>query len=309
MTPPIDDLRREALSIILFDDSHTGRMVFLRALERTGFNDVRVTESADEVLALLTERPADVVIADWLMPGMTNLEMTQQIRTLDEEQGRYTAIILTTMREGLASVVQALRRGVNDFLHKPFEQEELVARVFAAGSFARAQNVLLETGRSLDEARRARAETWASDAVTGLGSADFFEAQLTTHLMEVSMRGGVVCCVLVDVEGPGRENTFDENDSLSRIGRRMMRAVRPMDAVCRLEGWRFGLVMSAPAAEGVLDAVLARVDREVAGRPLPGGEDDMHVTLRVGHTIWQGPGPPLSPNDLIRRAQRGLEQA
>jgi len=308
MTPPIDDLGKEGLSIVLFDDSHTGRLYFLRALERSGFHDVRVAESVEEVLSLLAERPADVVIADWLAPGASSLEMTHQIRNLDEELERYTAIILTTMREGIDTLVEALRQGVNDFLHKPFAEEELVARVFAAASFARAQNMLFQTGRSLARDRHARAQSWSTDSVTGLGSADFFEAQLTTHLMEVSMRGGAVCCVLIDVEGPGRENTSNEAEALQRIGRRLIRAVRPMDAVCRIDGWRFGLVMSAPTAEGMQDAVLARVEREVAGRPLPGGEDDMHLLLAMGYTVWEGPATPLAPSELIRRAERSLEQ-
>ncbi len=308
MTPPIDDLGREALGIVLFDDSHTGRLYFLRALERSGFHDVRVAESVDEVLSLLAERPADVVIADWLTPGSSSLEMTHQIRNLDEELGRYTAIILTTMREGMGTLVEALRQGVNDFLHKPFAEEELVARVFAATSFARAQNMLFETGNTLARERYARVESWSTDSVTGLGSEDYFEAQLTTHLMEVSMRGGAVCCVLIDVEGPGRENTLDETEALQRIGRRLIRAMRPMDAVCRLDGWRFGLVMSAPTAEGMQQAVLARLEREVAGRPLPGGEDDMHLVLHMGHTLWEGPGTPLAPSELIRRAERSLEK-
>lgn len=304
MTPPIDDLRKEALSIVLFDDSHTGRMYFLRALERSGFTDVRVVESVEEVLALLAERPADVVIADWIYHS--SIEMTHQIRNLDEELDRYTAIILTTMREGMATLVEAMRQGVNDFLHKPFAAEELIARVFAAANYARAQNALLQTGQTLARERHARAESWSSDPVTGLGSPDFFEAQLTTHLMEVSMRGGAVCCVLVDIDGPARETSRDEAEDLRRLGRRLMRAIRPMDALCRLEGWQFGLVLSGPSAEGMEQVVLARIEREVAGRPLPG--EGRAVNLRMGHTVWEGPATPLAPSDLISRARRSLEK-
>ncbi len=79
-----------------------------------------------------------------------------------------------------------------------------------------------------------------------------------------------------------------------------------MDAVCRLEGWRFGLVMSAPSAEGMEQAVMARVEREVAGRPLPGDGHD--VSLQMGHTVWEGPAPPLAPAELISRARRSLEK-
>lgn len=300
------ELRHEHLALVVVDDARTGRIYFLRALEQAGYDDVRIAESANRALELLAERPADVVIADWMMPGMDGLQLTQRIRERDEEAGRYTAVILSTAREGVQALVTAFRSGVDDFLHKPFDAEELIARIFAAGSHANAQNMLLETTETLARNREARSEHWASDNVTGLGGADYFEAQLTTHLMESAMRGGAVCATLVDVSGPGMD-TDKPAVALSRIGRRLVRAVRPTDAVCRIGDQRFGLVMSAPDAAGFRDAVFARIEREVAGRPIGrprGGDPD--IELRIGHTIWEGPGTPLSPAELISRAERML---
>lgn len=300
------DLRHEHLALVVVDDARTGRIYFLRALEQAGYDDVRIAESANRALELLAERPADVVIADWMMPGMDGLQLTQMIRERDEEAGRYTAVILSTAREGVQALVTAFRSGVDDFLHKPFDAEELIARVFAAGSHANAQNMLLETTETLARNREARSEHWASDNVTGLGGADYFEAQLTTHLMEIAMRGGAVCATLVDVSGPGME-TDKPAVALSRVGRRLVRAVRPTDAVCRISDQRFGLVMSAPDAAGFRDAVFARIEREVAGRPIGrprGSEPD--IELRIGHAIWEGPGTPLSPAELTSRAERML---
>ena len=301
----LHDLRHDDLALIVVDDARTGRIYFLRALEQAGYDDVRVAESAGRALELLNERAADVVIADWLMPGMDGLELTQRIRERDEEDGRYTAIILATAREGVNALVTAFRSGVDDFLHKPFDAEELIARIFAAGSQANAQNMLLETTRALAHRREARVENWATDNVTGLGGADYFEAQLTTHLMEVAMRGGAVCAALVDVSGSAVE-VDDPALALSRIGRRIVRAVRPTDSVCRIDDHRFGLVMSAPAASGFRESMFARLEREVAGRPVahPRGESD--VTVRIGHAVWEGPGTPLSPAELTSRADRQL---
>ena len=301
----LHDLRHDNLALIVVDDARTGRIYFLRALEQAGYDDVRVAESAGRALELLNERAADVVIADWMMPGMDGLELTQRIRERDEEDGRYTAIILATAREGVNALVTAFRSGVDDFLHKPFDAEELIARIFAAGSQANAQNMLLETTRALAHRREARVENWATDNVTGLGGADYFEAQLTTHLMEVAMRGGAVCAALVDVSGPAVE-VDDPALVLSRIGRRIVRAVRPTDSVCRIDDCRFGLVMSAPAANGFRESMFARLEREVAGRPVAHARGDADISARIGHAVWEGPGTPLSPVELTSRADRQL---
>mgnify|MGYP006286225397 CR=1 FL=1 len=303
---PLPDLRHEDLALVVVDDARTGRIYFLRALEQAGYDDVRVAESAQRALEMVAERPADVIIADWLMPGMDGLELTRRVRARDEESGRYTAIILSTAREGVQALVTAFRAGVDDFLHKPFDAEELIARVFAAGSHANAQNMLLETGETLARAREARSEHWASDPLTGLGGADYFEAQLTTHLMEASIRGGAVCAALVDMQGTALD-VDDPAPALTRIGRRLIRSVRPTDSVCRIAERRFGVVMSAPDGSGFREAVFARLEREVAGRPLtPGRRDESDIEARLGHATWEGPGTPLSPAELTSRAQQHL---
>lgn len=300
-----DKLRHEGLSLVLVDDARTGRAFFLRALEDAGYDDIRVAESAERALELLNERPADVVLGDWLMPGMDGLDLTHHIRARDEDQGRYTAIILSTAKEGVDTLVDAFRNGVDDFLHKPFDQEELIARVFAAGSHANAQNMLLETGQTLARGRHIRAESWLTDADTGLGSAAFFEAQLAVHVAEAAQRGGAVCCVVMEVSGAALDDA-EERAQLERLGRRIARAVRPTDAVCRLDGHRFGLVMSAPAATGFREAVFQRLEREVAGRPLPTTDGLAPVELAVGQAVWEGPGEPPAAERLADEARAQL---
>lgn len=304
----IEELRHERLSLVVVDDARTGRTYFTRALRKAGYEDIRVAESAARVLDMVAERPADVLIADWMMPGMDGLELTQHVRARDEEEGRYTAVILSTAREGVEALVDAFRHGVDDFLHKPFDVEELIARIFAAGNHANAQNMLLEASETLARGLSSRAEHWANDRATGLGNADYFEAQLTTYLMEAAMRGGAVCCTLLEVSGPALEPQHRAR-SLPRIGRRIVRAVRPTDAVAHLQDGRFGLVMSAPARGGFRDAVFSRIRREVGGRPVrPAQGSRPDAFVRSGAALWEGPGNALAPSQMIARAQHDLER-
>lgn len=298
-------LYHERLAVVIVDDARTSRAFFQRALMPAGYNDVRIAESGPRALEMLTDRPADVVLADWMMPEMDGLELTERIRARDEDEGRYTAIILSTAREGMESLVEAFRHGVDDFLRKPFDARELLARVFAAGNQANMQNMLLDTGRVLARNRDVRNPNWSMDAETGLGNRDYFEAQLTTHLMETGMRGGAVGCVLVDVTDPAGEAVSDRV-LLARTGLRMMRAVRPTDSVCRLAANRFGLVLSAVEAEGFHDSVLGRLEREVTGRAVLASDGPAQVVMHLGSTVWQGPGTTLAPSELVHRAEQDL---
>lgn len=298
-------LLHENMAVVIVDDARTSRAFFQRALVPAGYRDVRIAESAPQALDMLAERPADVVLSDWMMPDMDGLELTEHIRALDEDRSRYTAIILSTSREGMDALVEAFRHGVDDFLRKPFDARELVARVFAAGNQANTQNMLLETGRTLARENQSRDPSWSTDPETGLGNKDYFEAQLTTHLMETSMRGGAVCCGFVDIFAA---DDGDSSDALLlvRTGRRMLRAVRPTDSVCRLHTNRFGLVMSAVAPEGMRESVFGRLEREVTGRPVHGSQGPVDIHIQTGFTVWEGPGSALSPADLISRAERDL---
>lgn len=300
-------LLHENLAVVIVDDARTSRAFFQRALVPAGYTDVRIAESGPQALELLAERPADVVLADWMMPEMDGLELTERIRKRDEDEGRYTGIILSTAREGMDALVEAFRHGVDDFLRKPFDARELVARVFAAGNQANAQNMLLVTGRTLARDREERGTSWTIDAETGLGNRDYFEAQLTTHIMESAIRGGVVGCALVEVTHRS-VRTEDDLLLLARLGRRMMRAIRPTDTVCRLEANRFGLVMSAIDADGFRESVFDRLQRDITGRPVSASTGTLRVGMHSGFTLWQGPGTALSPADLIARAERDLRE-
>ncbi|PSQ91355.1 MAG: diguanylate cyclase response regulator, partial [Proteobacteria bacterium SW_6_67_9] len=263
----LQDLRHDALSLVVVDDARTGRTYFVRALRQAGYKDIRVARSGQDALDRLQERSTDVVIADWLMPGMDGLELTRQIRSRDEDEGRYTGVILATASEGMDALVQAFHHGVDDFLHKPFDAQELIARIFTVGSHAQAQNLLIESSRELTRGMDKRADHWATDRLTGLGNADWFEAQLTTLLMEAGMRGGAVCCTLIDVSGSAIDSDNREA-AMTRLGRRLMRAVRPTDSACRIDTKRFGLVMTAPAADGFRANLFERIERGAAGRPV-----------------------------------------
>ena len=88
------------LSIMVVDDAKFSSAVIGRELNNAGYQDIRYASSAKEALNLLEQRPASVLLADWLMPEVNGLELTGMVRQLDETTEHYTYVILLTGREG-----------------------------------------------------------------------------------------------------------------------------------------------------------------------------------------------------------------
>ena len=163
-------MQNRDLSIIIVDDLQFSRIVVKTALKKAGYNGVRLADSATQALARLNEQSADVILADWMMPEMDGLELTDRIRQRDEEMGTYTAIILFTANEGIDLLVEAFEHGVDDYLRKPPNPHELAARVNAAARIAVMQNDLLETSRQMEDTIRNLEEVAMIDPLTGAGN-------------------------------------------------------------------------------------------------------------------------------------------
>ena len=88
------------LSILVVDDAKFSSVMIGRALTKAGYEDIRFANSASAALELIEQRPANVLLADWLMPEMDGLELTAQVRQQDEMSDHYTYIILLTGRDG-----------------------------------------------------------------------------------------------------------------------------------------------------------------------------------------------------------------
>ena len=84
------------LSILVVDDAKFSSAMIGRALSQAGYQDLRFASSASEALKLLEDKPANVILADWLMPEIDGLELTARVRQLDEMTDHYSYIILLT---------------------------------------------------------------------------------------------------------------------------------------------------------------------------------------------------------------------
>ena len=109
--------------ILVVEDDQALASVIRRELERA--YDVRVAHTGRDALALAAEEPFHLVVLDLNLPDMDGLEVAEQLRELP------LAILMLTARADVRSRVAGLYAGARDYLAKPFEMEELLARVYA----------------------------------------------------------------------------------------------------------------------------------------------------------------------------------
>lgn len=301
------------LSIIIVDDLQFSRIVVKTALKKAGYNGVRMADCATEALNMMEQQHADVVLADWMMPEMDGLELTHRIRQADEEKGTYTAIILFTAHDGVEYLVKAFDHGVDDYLCKPPNPQELAARVNAAARVAALQNDLLETSHQMEQTIKRLKKMALVDELTGAGNQPFLMKNLKAHLLEASTRRGGVCLAIVELrELEDINNTYGEfitNEILISQHRRLRRAVRPTDIIARLEQNIFGIIMHHTKARDYKPSAIERILTMINNRAYKTSIGNLVISGCIGVHYYRGDEAIISAEEMIRQAAKKLDQA
>ena len=142
---PLEEGRATAVNrVMVVDDSAAQRKVVAMSLLRQGFEVIEAV-SGDEALDIIRRTPVDLVLSDWMMPGMDGLELCREVRALTREA--YVYFILLTSKTEKGAVAQGLDVGADDFLTKPVNPEELRARIYAGDRILQMTRELSEKNR------------------------------------------------------------------------------------------------------------------------------------------------------------------
>ena len=112
--------------ILVVDDERPMRASICQCLEAEGYRVLEATDGVQGLDLMAKEKPS-LVILDVMMPNLTGLEVAAELRRL----GQTTPILMLTTRQEVAQKVDGLNAGADDYLGKPFDRRELVARVQA----------------------------------------------------------------------------------------------------------------------------------------------------------------------------------
>ncbi|MDH3635309.1 MAG: response regulator [Gammaproteobacteria bacterium] len=297
-------MRKEDLSIIVVDDLQFSREVVKSGLGKSGFTDIRTASSADEALYLLNQRRAHVVLADFWMPGMNGLEMTDLVRRWDENNDRYTGIVLLTAEDTASSIVVAFDRGVDDFISKSANQFELAARVFGAGRNAYQQNEVRERMRNLSSQFLRVKQYSLLDPETSLPNRAQLELHIESLIEHCNTRGGGLGLGLIEVSSPNNELRLG---TLKTIANSIQLSLRPMDMVSRFNINTFAVSVQFQDPEIFNPDLFDRLIRSIKRHTMQATDQGKQLDISIG--VWHGHGIDSAPSvsEIIKLAHQACQ--
>lgn len=294
--------KRNEPKILLVDDSPVSRKLVELALSQKNYTFIFAT-TGREALDLFEEHKPALVITGWTLPDLTGEELCQRIRA--RSQDSYTYIVVLTGRREKSSLIKALDAGADDYLTKPFDRGELIARV---GVGLR----IVELHRKIETKNVLLEELALTDALTGLPNRRAIENWAATQLSSATRHGYSFWVVVADLDHFKQVNdTFghDAGDAvLKKFSEILKGCTRRSDLCGRLGGEEFLLVLTHTDREGAL-TVIERIRAEFAGTSFTFGGCTVAVTASFGLAGFEGSQRPSTFNMLQALADAALYSA
>jgi diguanylate cyclase (GGDEF)-like protein len=287
-------------TILIAEDDPIFRRLLQNRLHNWGYRVISVRDGAEAWTVLSQSNTPDLLILDWMMPGIDGLELCRRIR--ERQHDSYQYILLVTGKDGKHDIVKGLEAGADDYLTKPFDLGELRARV-------RTGERILSLQRELIQAREILRFQATHDHLTGLWSRGATMDLLSNELQRALRSHTPTGILMVDLDHFKHINDthghLTGDKVLKETAQRINRAVRAYDFVGRYGGEEFLAVLSNCASDE-LGAVAERVRLAVAETPIVTTSASVHVTVSIGGIVTLGGTCDL---ELIATADRSLYEA
>jgi two-component system cell cycle response regulator len=286
-------------SILAVDDRENSIRRIRNALQHPF--EVEVTADPAYAVAQAQSRDVDLLMVSLSLEAGDGLRLCSHIKAIDRL--RHTPVLLITDADETSQVTRALEIGVNDYIIRPIDANELRARVRTQLRRKRYQERLRNMVSSA-------VELAITDPLTGLSNRRYLDAHLRSAVERAKETSKPVCVLIFDIDHFKEVNDTHGHDAgddvLRDFSDRIRRGVRGIDLVARYGGEEFMLVM--PETDAAFAAAVAeRLRSDVEKVPFKTRSGTFPVTVSIGIAEWQG--PPDTAEQLIKRADNALYAA
>jgi two-component system, cell cycle response regulator len=282
--------------VLVVDDSTLVRMVLRRDLEAHGWEVVEAHDGV-EALELCRAQPPDIMLLDVEMPRLNGLQVLDTLRR-DAELAEIPVIFLTA-RSSSDNVAEGLRRGAHDYLRKPFETPELMARLLVA---RRTKDLRDQLRRRNEELERLA----TTDMLTDLENRRSIQRRLEQAISRSARHGTPLSIVLIDIDHFKQVNDRHGHQAgdevLREVAARLRTRLRREDSCGRWGGEEFLLVLQDTDGEAAT-VVAEDLRGRIADQPV--GSAELPVTISLGVAEWLRE----AEDALIQRADVALYEA
>lgn len=294
--------RRPPRVVVVDDEPSILEMLRLR-LESMGATVFAVLRGSEAVPLARQEAP-DLILLDIMMPDMDGFSVIRQLK--EDESTRQIPVIFMTARDEIDSRVQGLELGAHDYVTKPFNTVELIARIRAALRVKALQDELYEKNRLLEQLA-------TSDPLTGLPNRRTFEEQVYVEMERARRSNQPLSCLIFDIDNFKEINDVHGHQAgdevLRQIGRVLLGRKRRTDMVSRYGGEEFvWLLPGAPldAATELGEWLLRTIrEMEIVTTLVP-----LRVSISIGVSTYEPETHGDVPTSLLlQNADEALREA
>ncbi len=282
-TPAIRDLKLDPAgrpasldSVLIAEDDPIFRHLLENWLQKWNYRVTAVENGMDAWNVLQQPNAPQMAILDWMMPGMDGVELCRRVR--EQEQGPYRYLLLLTAKFEKQDVVAGLDAGADDYLTKPFDANELRARVRSGKRILELQHALLKSQEALQYEA-------SHDPLTGLWNRGAIVDLLRRETQRHQRTGSALGVIMADVDHFKKINdTYGHpvGDAVLReVSKRLSGSVRTYDSVGRYGGEEF-LIIIPSCDPPYLRTGAERLRLSIADRPIETPAGPISSTISIG---------------------------
>jgi len=285
------------MKILIAEDDTISRRLLESFLRKWGYDVLVASDGAEAWKAMHEPEAPNLVISDWMMPNMDGLELCGNIRAM--EKSSYTYFIILTAKGRKEDVIEGLEAGADDFLIKPFDQEELKYRVKIGERIIRLEHRILELA--------------STDALTGVLNRRAFIERTEMEIHRLQRASRPLSLILTDIDYFKKVNDNYGHQLgdfvLQRFSEELSESVRPYDFVGRYGGEEF--VICLPDANGLQSLSIAeRMRKKVEEMKIipPDDPQSSNITASFGVASYRLESED-SLDSLTGRADKAMYRA
>jgi len=297
--------------ILVADDDATSR-VLLRAMASKLGHDCLVASDGSSAWELLQGGDIDVLLTDWMMPGVDGTELCRRVR--HEVRDHYTYIVIVTGLADPEQILEGMSAGADDYMIKPVNPLDVQTCLVAAERVTSLHRQLSQVRAQLEEANLELLGRSLTDSLTNLGNRRRMEEDLLKIHARALRSQNSYCVAMFDIDYFKFYNDHyghpAGDEALRQVAKCLSRVVRAGEAVYRYGGEEFLLVM--PNCES--DAAIAAAERVLHNVNLIAIHHDARPTTPPVITLSAGvachtPDSDFTIHDLIEHADQALYSA
>jgi two-component system cell cycle response regulator len=265
--------------VLIAEDDAMFRRILQSWLQGWSYQ-VTVAEDGTKAWEILQqERPPELLILDWVMPGIDGTELCRRIR--DRQRGPYQYILLVTAKDDKQDLVRGLEAGADDYLTKPFDRSELRARL-------RVGRRILNLQADLIQAREELRFQATHDTLTGIWNRGALLDLLQRELQRAARSQSTTGILMLDLDHFKNINdTYGHLTGdivLKEVARRMSRVIRSYDLVGRYGGEEFLIVLPGCDKNQVQNSA-ERIRTSILNAPVRAATSEIPATVSIGATV------------------------